>query len=134
MFLQRNTIDKKKELNRKSAQQCRIRRKEYVTQLEKRVEDLENEVHSLKRKLRFYQQNEKLTSLSQKENFLQYLTGRYEEYDRLDNLIDQYDANEKQGENTDEISAQLDDIINKLQLKQGSNGIVRHQTVNYLLK
>ena len=128
------TIEKKKELNRKSASQCRKKRKEYVTQLEKRVEDLENEVNSLKRKVRFYQQNEKLNSLSQKENFLQYLTGRYEEYDKLDYLIEQYEMKDKQSENTDTISAQLDDLINMIQQRQGSNGIVRHQTVNYLLK
>lgn len=124
----------RKELNRKSASQCRKKRKEYVSQLEKRVDDLEGEIHSLKRKLRCYEQNEKLNTLSQKENFLQYLTGRYEEYDKLDFLINQYEDKDKNGENTDEISAQLDDAINLIQVRQGSNGVVRHQTVNYLLK
>ena len=110
------------------------KRKEYVTQLEQRVDDLENEVHSLKRKLRFYEQNEKLNSFSQKENILQYLSGKYEEYDRLDALIKEYEEKDKIGENLSNLSKQLDEWINTIQLRQGSYGWVRYQTVNYLLK
>lgn len=110
------------------------KRKEYVTQLEQRVDDLENEVHTLKRKLRFYEQNEKINSISQKESILQYLSGKYEEYDRLDSLIKDYEEKDKIGENLSTLSKQLDDCINTIQLRQGSYGCVRYQTVNYLLK
>lgn len=121
------SVEKKKELNRKSASQCRKKRKEYVTQLEKRVSDLESEVHGLKRKLRFYEQNEKLNTLSQKESILQYLTGKYDEYDKLDSLIQEYDE-------SDQKSDELCNIISTIKSRQGSQGYVRKQTVNYLLK
>lgn len=121
------SAEKKKELNRKSASQCRKRRKEYVTQLEKRVDYLENEVHTLKRKLQFYEQNEKLNALSQKESILQYLTGKYDEYDKMDALIRKH---EDSGDQQDELCK----IINTIKIRQGSQGFVRKQTVNYLLK
>jgi exonuclease VII small subunit len=121
------SVEKKKELNRKSASQCRKRRKEYVEQLEKRVDDLENEVHSLKRKLELYEQGEKLNALSQKESILQYLTGKYDEYDNLDKLIDDYDETSLNDE-------ELCKCINTIKIRQGSHGFVRKQTVNYLLK
>jgi hypothetical protein len=121
------SVEKKKELNRKSASQCRKRRKEYVELLETRVDDLENEVHSLKRKLELYEQGEKLNALSQKESILQYLTGKYDEYDNLDKLIDEYDESNQNDE-------ELCKCINTIKIRQGSHGFVRKQTVNYLLK
>ena len=119
--------EKKKELNRKSASQCRKRRKQYVEQLEKRVDDLENEVHSLKRKLRFYEQNEKLNALSQKESILQYLTGKYDEYDKLDNLLKKYDNDQQEDQ-------EICKCLNTIKIRNGGQGFVRKQTVNYLLK
>lgn len=105
-----------------------------MTQLEQRVDDLESEVHALKRKLRYYEQNDRLNSLSQKENILQYLAGKYDEYDKLDSLIKDYDDKDAAGGDTTTVSSQLDECINTIQLRQGSHGCVRHQTVNYLLK
>ncbi len=121
------SLEKKKELNRKSASQCRKRRKEYVEQLEKRVDTLENEVHCLKRKLKFYEQNEKLEALSQKESILQYLTGKYDEYDNLDNIL-------KSSEKEEIEDNEINKCINTIKIRQGSQGFVRKQTVNYLLK
>uniref|UniRef100_A0A7S3K8Z8 BZIP domain-containing protein n=1 Tax=Euplotes crassus TaxID=5936 RepID=A0A7S3K8Z8_EUPCR len=120
-------LKKNKELNRKSASQCRKRRKEYVEQLEKRVDFLENEVHCLKRKLRFYEQKEKLEALSQKESILQYLTGKYDEYDKLESIVDNY-------EKTNIEETEINKIINTIKIRQSSQGFVRKQTVNYLLK
>ena len=84
-------------------------------------------MHSLKRKLRFYEQNEKLNALSQKENILQYLTGKYDEYDNLDNLLKKYDT----GESKDE---EICKCLNTIKIRNGGQGFVRKQTVNYLLK
>lgn len=92
-----------------------------------KVDDLESEAHCLRRKLRFYEQNEKLEALSQKESILQYLTGKYDEYDKLEGLIKNYD-------NTKEKEDAICKCINTLKIRQGSQGFVRKQTVNYLLK
>jgi len=122
-----HSMEKKKELNRKSASECRKRRKEYVSQLENKVDQLENEVYSLKRKLRYFEQGEKMKKLSEKENIIQYLIGKYDDYDKLDVLIKDYDDKEDE-------SAEICKIINTIKYKQGSQGYVRKQTVNYLLK
>ncbi|CAI2363097.1 unnamed protein product [Moneuplotes crassus] len=121
------SVEKKKELNRRSASQCRKRRKEYVEQLERRVDTLENEVHCLKRKLQFYEQHEKLEALSQKESILQYLTGKYDEYDNLDAIIENHEKSPIK-------ESEINKCINTIKIRQSSQGFVRKQTVNYLLK
>jgi hypothetical protein len=98
-----------------------------VSKLEERVGELENEVHLLKKKLMYYEQNEKLNALSEKENILQYLIGKYDEYDKLDSIVKEFDDSEAKNH-------ELCKVINTIKYRQGSQGYVRKQTVNYLLK
>lgn len=121
------SLEKKKELNRKSASQCRKRRKEYVAQLENRVTDLESEVYKLKRKLRFYEQNEKLNAMSQKESKHEQLACKNDEYDKLDSLIQQH---EETGDKNEELSK----LIKTIKSRSGTIGYARKQQIDKLIK
>lgn len=121
------SLEKKKELNRKSASQCRKRRKEYVAQLENRVTDLESEVYKLKRKLRFYEQSEKLNAMSQKESSHEQAACKDDEYDKLDSLIQQH---EETGDKNEELSK----LIKTIKGRSGTAGYVRKQQIDKMIK
>lgn len=72
--------------------------------------------------------------VSEKESIFSYLAGRDTRYEKLQNLVDEYDEKKQNNENLEEIKKKLDDTIDIIQIRHGSNGVIRRQTISYLFK
>jgi len=58
-----------------------------------------------------YEQNDKFKMVSQKESIFSYLAGRDERYEKLQELIEDYEQKQEKGESLDEIKKNLDETI-----------------------
>ena len=80
--------------------------------------------------------------VSQKESIFQYLAGRDENYEKLERLMKTHEKLERLMKthdtdptaNLDVVNAELNECVNTIQLRQGSLGVIRKQTVSYMLK
>lgn len=72
--------------------------------------------------------------VSEKESIFSYLAGRDIRYEKLQKLVDEYETKQANDEDLNEIKKQLDETIDIIQIRHGSNGVVRRQTISYLFK
>lgn len=72
--------------------------------------------------------------VSEKESIFSYLAGRDIRYEKLQKLVEEYESKQANNEELDEIKKQLDETIDIIQIRHGSNGVVRRQTISYLFK
>lgn len=72
--------------------------------------------------------------MSEKDSIFSYLAGRDERYSQLHHLVEEYENKQADGEDLEEIKKKLDEVIDTIQIRHGSHGVVRKQTISYLFK
>ena len=72
--------------------------------------------------------------VSEKESIFSYLAGRDQQYNILQQQVDQYESAKNSGGNLEEIKRKMDETIDLIQIRHGSNGVIRKQTISYLFK
>lgn len=72
--------------------------------------------------------------VSEKESIYSYLAGRDERYEKLQRQVKEYEEKKQKGEDLDAVKKSLDETIDMIQIRHGSNGVVRRQTISYLFK
>lgn len=72
--------------------------------------------------------------VSEKESIFSYLAGRDQQYNILQQQVDQFESAKNSGGNLEEIKRKMDETIDLIQIRHGSNGVIRKQTISYLFK
>ena len=72
--------------------------------------------------------------VSEKNSLFSYLAGRDEHYEKLQTLVDEYEDKKPTGDSLDDIKKKLDETVDVIQIRHGSNGVIRRQMISYLFK
>ena len=72
--------------------------------------------------------------ISEKDSIFSYLAGRDERYDELQKLVDDYDSNIEVNQKCPEMDKKLQRVVNMIQYRHASTGMIRRQCTSYLFK